>query len=101
TAPGEAVFTQTHGRNFPERELMNDPGWPKMSFLEHGFAGDPTNWWAPNHAACEAMLRAAGMRVIDRPAHECYLCEPNPDRPSAMTTWNAAELRSATGQTKS
>jgi tRNA (mo5U34)-methyltransferase len=66
--------------------------------LEHGFAGDPTNHWAPNHAAVEAMLRAAGMRIVARPADEFYLCEPNPSRPSCIATWNAAELLSATGQ---
>jgi tRNA (mo5U34)-methyltransferase len=69
-----------------------------MAFFEHGFSADFTNWWAPNHAACEAMLRAAGMRVLDRPAHEFYLCEPDPERPSAMTTWNSAEFHSAVGR---
>jgi tRNA (mo5U34)-methyltransferase len=100
TMPGTDVFEQTWHRNFPERHLMQEPGWPKMAFLEHGFAGDPTNWWAPNHAACEAMLRAAGMRVVQRPGHEFYLCEPDPDQPSAMTTWNAAEFQAATGQAR-
>ena len=44
------------------------------------------------------MLRAAGLRVTANPAHEIYLCEPNPERPSAMATWNAAELDSAAGR---
>jgi tRNA (mo5U34)-methyltransferase len=99
TMPGEEVFEQTAGLDFPQREPLAQPGWPKMAFLEHGFAGDPTNWWAPNHAACLAMLRSAGMRVLGRPDEECYLCEPDPEHPSAMTTWNSAELLSATGQT--
>jgi tRNA (mo5U34)-methyltransferase len=97
TAPGEDVFAETHGPGFEDRDVLRTAAWPKMAFLEHGFAGDPTNWWAPDHAACEAMLRAAGMRVLSRPAHEFYLCETDPDRPSAMTTWNAAECRAATG----
>lgn len=98
TMPGDAVYRETHGLDFPQRDrIEREPGWPKMAFLEHGFAGDPTNWWMPNHAACEAMLRAAGMRVIGRPTHEAYLCEPNPERPSAMTTWNVGEFRSANG----
>jgi tRNA (mo5U34)-methyltransferase len=49
-----------------------------MAFIEHGFANDPTNWWVPNHAACEAMLRSCGLRVTGRPADEIYLCEPQP-----------------------
>src|SRR3954454_10757987 len=24
------------------------PEYPKMHFIEHRYAGDPTNWWAPN-----------------------------------------------------
>jgi tRNA (mo5U34)-methyltransferase len=99
--PGEEIFQRTWDRGLVDRELLREPGWPKMAFFEHGFGGDFTNWWAPNRAACEAMLRAAGMRVLDRPAHEFYLCEPDPDRPSAMTTWNAAEFCSATGQSTS
>jgi tRNA (mo5U34)-methyltransferase len=98
TAPGDEVFEETWGRDFHDRDLTRDPGWPKMVFFEHGFAGDPTNWWAPNHAGVEAMLRAAGMQILSRPAHEFYICEPDPRRPSAVATWNSAELKSATGQ---
>ena len=39
-----------------------------MAFIEHEFAGDPTNWWAPNHAGVEAMLRSSGLRVMRGPA---------------------------------
>jgi tRNA (mo5U34)-methyltransferase len=69
-----------------------------MAFLEHHFAGDPTNWWAPNHAAVEAMLRSSGMRIIERPGHEIYLAEPDPNRPACISSWNRAEFLSATGQ---
>lgn len=44
-----------------ERETLLDPGWPKVAFIEHRLAGDPTNWWAPNHSAVQAMLRSAGL----------------------------------------
>ena len=69
-----------------------------MAFLEHHFAGDPTNWWAANHAGVEAMLRSAGMKMAGRPGHEIYLCEPDPQHPSCVATWNRAELLSATGR---
>jgi tRNA (mo5U34)-methyltransferase len=98
TVPGKEVFEQTWNRDFADRDLMRDPGWPKMAFLEHGFAGDPTNHWAASHAAVEAMLRSAGMRIAARPGHEFYLCEPDPQHPSCVATWNAAELLSATGR---
>jgi tRNA (mo5U34)-methyltransferase len=98
TMPGDEVLEQTWNRDFADRALMQDPGWPKMAFFEHGFAGDYTNHWAPNHAAVEAMLRSAGMRITQRPGHEFYLCEPDPARPSCVATWNAPELLSATGR---
>ena len=54
TPPRPAVSTSAS-------ELL-EPGWPTMAFIEHRFAGDPTNWWAPNHACVEAMLRSSGAR---------------------------------------
>jgi tRNA (mo5U34)-methyltransferase len=97
TMPGEDVFTDTADKDFDDRPLMLDDGWPKMAFIEHDFAGDPTNWWAPNHAAVEAMLRSAGMRMTGRPGHEIYLCQPDPANPPCTRTWNAAEYLAATG----
>ncbi len=98
TMPGDEVIEDTDDCDFDDRQPLAEPGWPKMAFLEHHFAGDPTNWWAPNHAGVEAMLRSAGMRVASRPGHEIYLAEPDPRHPSCVATWNAGELKSATGQ---
>ena len=41
---------------------LRRPGYPKLHFVEHRYAGDPTNWWIPNRACAEAMLRSAGLR---------------------------------------
>jgi len=98
TIPGMEVYENTSGLDIANREPMREPGWPKMAFIEHRLAGDPTNWWAPNHAGVEAMLRSAGLKVIRHVGHETYLCEPDPDRPSCVTTWNKAEILSATGR---
>ena len=38
---------------------------PKMHFVERRYAHDPTNWWIPNRACAEAMLRSAGFEIID------------------------------------
>jgi tRNA (mo5U34)-methyltransferase len=76
TMPGQDVYGDTRDHPITEREPLLDAGWPKMAFIEHSFAGDPTNWWIANHAACEAMLRSAGLRVTARPAHEIYVCAP-------------------------
>jgi tRNA (mo5U34)-methyltransferase len=99
TMPGEEVCADTRrDRDIMDREAFRTPGWPKMAFIEETFAGDPTNWWVPNHAGVEAMLRSSGLRVTGRPGHEIYLCEPNLDEPGWAKTHGVAELRSATGQ---
>ena len=97
-APGAEPRADTdRPRGLHERDDLAGPGWPRMSFLEHGFAGDPTNWWAADRAGVEAMLRSAGMRVLHR-VDETYVCEPDPKNPSPVATWNRSEYLSATGQ---
>ncbi len=59
---------------FDPSPIFDDPGYPKLHFIERAYAGDWTNWWAPNPACSEAMLRAAGFRVTARPEAEVYLC---------------------------
>jgi tRNA (mo5U34)-methyltransferase len=99
TMPGEEVSAGTEvDRDINDREEFRSPGWPKMAFIEHMFSGDPTNWWAPNHAGVEAMLRSSGLRIVGRPGHEIYLCEPQLDPPAWPRTRGRAELLSATGQ---
>jgi tRNA (mo5U34)-methyltransferase len=60
--------------DFFEREHFDRPGYPKLHFIEHRYAHDPTNWWAPNAAAAEAMLRSAGFAVLEHPEEEVYVC---------------------------
>ena len=57
---------------------FDEPAYPKMHFIEHRFAGDWTNWWAPNRACSEAMLRAAGFAVEAHPQNDVYLCRAAP-----------------------
>jgi tRNA (mo5U34)-methyltransferase len=78
TMPGDTVYPHTADHPITEREPLLDPGWPKMAFIEHRFSDDATNWWVPNHAGIEAMLRSCGLRVTGRPAEEIYLCVPDP-----------------------
>jgi tRNA (mo5U34)-methyltransferase len=75
TMPGDDVVEPAEDIGIFDRDIMLEPGFPKMAFIEKKLAGDYTNWWAPNHAAVEAMLRSCGMKVTARPAHEIYLCE--------------------------
>jgi tRNA (mo5U34)-methyltransferase len=45
-----------------------------LSFIEHHYAGDPTNWWVPNRACTAAMLRSAGFRIDANPEEEVFVC---------------------------
>ena len=60
--------------DFSERDHFTDPGYPLMYFVEHKYAHDPTNWWVPNRAGAEAMLRSAGFDIVDHPEDEVYIC---------------------------
>ncbi|HUF28015.1 MAG TPA: TIGR04290 family methyltransferase [Gemmatimonadaceae bacterium] len=99
TMPGEAVHhDDVRNRDLMDRTVFTEPGWPTLAFIEQEFAGDPTNWWAPNHAAVEAMLRSSGLRPTARPGHEIYVCEPDAELQAAVRTRGRAELLSATGR---
>ena len=71
--------------DFWTMDLFERAGFPKLHFVEQRYADDPTNWWIPNRACVEAMLRSAGFRVIAHPEAEVYLCRrgerPQPDGP--------------------
>jgi tRNA (mo5U34)-methyltransferase len=59
---------------FTEVEVFDRPGFPKLHFIERRYAGDPTNWWAPNRACSEALLRSAGFAIVARPEEEVLIC---------------------------
>src|ERR1051325_5099342 len=42
--------------HFWNTAIFNNVDFPSMYFIEKKYAGDPTNWWIPNHGAMEAML---------------------------------------------
>jgi tRNA (mo5U34)-methyltransferase len=85
---GERLVFQTMVRGCPdavearpdypmeERLVFEEPGFPAMYFVEHRYAGDPTNWWIPNEAAAAAMLRSAGFIIEDHAAPGLYVCRP-------------------------
>ncbi len=95
TMPGEEAIEPPEDLGIDERKRLTEPGWPKMAFVERSLAGDPTNWWAPNHACVEGLLRSSGLEAIARPAHEIYLC-----RPAGGTSSHRRELDSATGRSR-
>ena len=58
-----------------KRQELATPGWPRMAFIEGNFAGDPTNWWAPNKSGVRSMIRSCGLKIVAEPGDEIYLCE--------------------------
>ena len=59
---------------FEESEIFRESAWPKMYFVEREYAHDWTNWWIPNRACAEAMLRSSGFSIETRAEDEVYIC---------------------------
>jgi tRNA (mo5U34)-methyltransferase len=78
---------------FEEREVFDHPAWPKLHFVERRYANDETNWWIPNRACVEAMLRSAGFAPAALPGTEVYLCRPGDPDP-----WGGAVYPARAGE---
>lgn len=63
---------------FSERAVFDKPGFPKMHFIESNYSQDPTNWWIPNRACAEAVLRSAGFTIDSMPEQEVFICRCDP-----------------------
>jgi tRNA (mo5U34)-methyltransferase len=68
---------------FWETDIFDRPGFPRMYFIEKRYSRDPTNWWIPNRACTEALLRSAGFEILAHPEAEVFLCRRTeaPDGP--------------------
>jgi tRNA (mo5U34)-methyltransferase len=85
---GEQLVFQSMQRGSPEvteleqdydfwrEDIFDEPGFPKLHFVEHNYAHDPTNWWVPNRACAEALLRSSGFEITAHPEAEVYICHP-------------------------
>src|SRR5919199_3425196 len=74
---------------FHETDFFDRPGFPRLHFIEKKYSGDETNWWVPNRACAEAMLRSAGFAITDHPEEEVYICRrveivEGPDGPNVV-----------------
>jgi tRNA (mo5U34)-methyltransferase len=69
--------------DFWRTDQFDSDEFPKLHFIEHRYADDPTNWWIPNRSCTEAMLRSAGFAIAAHPESEVYLCRrekrPHPE----------------------
>lgn len=66
------------GEDYPfwSTEIFEERDFPAMYFIEKSYSGDPTNWWIPNRAAVEAMLRSSGLAIEAHPEPETWICRP-------------------------
>jgi tRNA (mo5U34)-methyltransferase len=83
--------------DFWSTEQFDRPGYPKMHFVEDRYSHDMTNWWIPNRACSEALLRSSGFEIIEHPETEVYLCRRlelpiPPDGPRAVYPTRGASL---------
>jgi tRNA (mo5U34)-methyltransferase len=73
---------------FEEEAIFEHPGFPRLSFIEHAYAGDATNWWVPNTACARAMLSSAGFEILGQPEAEVFVCRvadvPEPVREARL-----------------
>ena len=98
TVPGDRVAPVEEDRPLDDRQALARADWPSLAFIERCMAGDPTNWWVPNPAAVEALLRSSGLHVVRRPGHEIYLCEPGTAQSADAAPYDITpELLAATG----
>jgi tRNA (mo5U34)-methyltransferase len=62
--------------NYPfwETGIFDQPAFPRMFFIEHRYSNDETNWWIPNRACAEAVLRSSGFEIVAHPEQEVFVC---------------------------
>lgn len=81
---------------FEETGIFEDPRFPRMFFIEHDYSHDCTNWWIPNRACAEAMLRSAGFEPVDNPEPEVFICkrvELETNEPNAVYPARRGQLK--------
>jgi tRNA (mo5U34)-methyltransferase len=69
---------------FSETEIFNRPDYPVLHFVEKRYSADPTNWWIPNRACSEAMLRSAGFTIEAQADEDTFVCRRTPSTDSAF-----------------
>jgi tRNA (mo5U34)-methyltransferase len=60
---------------FSNTDVFDAEDFPRMHFIEQRYSNDETNWWIPNRACVEAVLRSCGFSIKAHPEQEVYVCE--------------------------
>ncbi len=81
----DQLFALADDYPFEEQDIFYQLGMPHLTFIEHSFAGDCTNWWIPNRSCVEAMLRSSGFEILQQPEDEVYLCRRRARKPDDLS----------------
>lgn len=65
---------------FSESAIFEKSSFPKLHFIENSYSNDNTNWWLPNRACAEAMLRSSGFEIVSHPEDEVFICRKSERR---------------------
>jgi len=93
----QEMFFQTVTRETPDStpeipsditdyDIMNEPGFPHLHFIEGNLAGAYNNWFVCNQSGVEAVLRSSGFRNL-RCRGDVYACETDPE---IAASWRAS-----------
>ncbi|KTD19050.1 TIGR04290 family methyltransferase [Legionella jordanis] len=98
SVPGTEEMQIPDDIGLEEREILKNPAFPFMAFIEKRLVGDPTNWWVPNHQCVLSMLANCGFDVAGMPEKETYIAVKKKDFKPDFATWNLSEYLSAIGK---
>jgi tRNA (mo5U34)-methyltransferase len=73
----EDSFQAEADYGFWEKKIFSQPNFPAMYFIENSYSNDYTNWWIPNRAAVEGVLRSSGLQLLSHPEAETWICAPH------------------------
>lgn len=72
----EKEFRPEPDYDFWDKPIFSDENFPRAYFIEKSFSNDYTNWFIPNRSGAEGMLRSSGLKIIDHPESETWVCVP-------------------------
>lgn len=64
--------------DFWQQDIFEDGQFPCVYFIEEKYSHDQTNWFIPNASGAEAMLRSAGLEIVEHPEAETWVCVAKP-----------------------
>ena len=98
SVPGYEKMNIPEDIGFHDREILKNPAFPYIAFIEKSLAGDLTNWGIPNHQCILSLLKNCGFSLYKIPEDETYIVFKDHTIIPDFDSWNYSEFLSATGQ---